>query len=485
MENSIDKYQPVIGLEIHAQLSTKSKAFSSDSAEYGELPNSHISAITLAHPGTLPRLNKEVVNFAIKLGLATHSEINKYNIFARKNYFYPDLPKGYQISQHTGPVCSNGSVTIKNKSGVKKQIGLIRIHIEEDAGKSMHDQDPEDSLVDLNRAGVPLLEIVTKPEIYSSEEAHLFLSEMRKLLRYLEICDGNMEEGSMRCDANISIKKKEDEKLGTRMEVENLNSFKNIRSAIEYEIQRQIELIESGNRVKQETRRFDAHSGKTFVLRSKEQADDYRYFPEPDLSPVVISAEWIEQIQRQMPGLPEELYEKYVNQFGLSHYDAVVITETKEIALYFEELVMHTSNYKSAANWVTVTVKSYLNELGIGIHEYPVSPVKIAELINMIDNQLISNHIAEKQIYPLMLTHKEKMPGDIAKEMNLLQTNDTGLLNELVEKAIEKYPEKILEYKNGKKGLLGLFVGEVMKLSKGKAEPKAVNRLVLEKLEGN
>src|ERR1051326_8021810 len=387
------KYEPVIGLEVHIQLLTKSKAYAPDSTEFGALPNTNVSVITLGHPGTLPKSNKKVIEFAVRLGIACNANITKENIYARKNYFYPDLPKGYQVTQDKTPICTGGYITIKNADGSEKRINLTRIHMEEDAGKSMHDQDPYDTLIDLNRAGAPLLEVVSEPEIGGGGEAYKYLTEVRKLVRYLDICDGNMEEGRLRCDANISVRLKGVKEFGKRTEVKNMNSIRNVQKAIEYEIKRQVDLIEEGKTFEQETRSFDATTGKTFSLRSKEFAHDYRYFPEPDLQPVLVEQEYISEVKKNLPPLPNELFKKYVKEFGLSEYDAGVLTDTKEIALYFEKLLGYTKNYKQAANWMMVGVKSYLNENAVEISDFPLSPEKISELIKIVEEGKVSHSV--------------------------------------------------------------------------------------------
>lgn len=476
-----EKYEAVIGLEVHAQLTTNSKAYSSDANDFGALPNSNVSVITLGHPGTLPLFNKKIIEYAVKLGLAVKGNINPYNEFARKNYFYADLPKGYQITQDTTPICTGGKISIKTKESLK-EIGLIRIHWEEDAGKSMHDVDPFDTLIDLNRAGVPLLEIVSEPDLRSGEEAYAYLTEVRRLVRYLEICDGNMEEGSLRCDANISVRIKGDEKFGRRVEVKNMNSIRNVQRAIEHEIVRQIDLIEAGQIVSQDTRSFDAVSGTTFSLRSKEMANDYRYFPEPDLQPVLVTENYIHEVKKMMPPLPAELFEKYI-QLGLSDYDASVLIDDKYVALYFEELLKHTANKKSAANWVMVNIKSYLNENAIHIQQFGVAPQKIAELIQLIDDNKISNSVASQKILPLLIQFPEKSPLSIAEENNLIQESDSSLILEFAKEVIAKNPQKVAEYKSGKTGLIGLFMGELMKLSKGKADPKVGNSILKQLLD--
>ncbi|MEX0812089.1 MAG: Asp-tRNA(Asn)/Glu-tRNA(Gln) amidotransferase subunit GatB [Chitinophagales bacterium] len=479
--NIYDKYEAVIGLEVHAQLATKSKAFSRDSAAYGAPPNTQISPITLGHPGTLPMLNKRQVEFAVMLGLACHSNITEVNRFARKNYFYADLPKGYQISQFDTPICTGGYVRI-DVEGKDKNIELTRIHMEEDAGKSMHDQDPYYTLIDLNRAGVPLLEIVTEPVLRSADEAYAYLTQVRKLVRYLEICDGNMEEGSLRCDANISVRIKGVEKFGEKVEVKNMNSIRNVKRAIDYEIKRQIEAIEAGEVIDQDTRSFDAVKGTTFTMRSKELAHDYRYFPEPDLPPVRIKADYIEKIKQLMPPLPEELYQRFRKEFELSDYDAQILTDEKEIALYFNELITFTKNYKAAANWVMGAVKSYLNEQAIELTEFVLKPQQIAEIINLIDSGKISNSAATQNLFPAMVEQPNSKAADLAEKLNLFQQSDESVIDGLVDEVIAAFPEKVEEYKNGKKGLLGMFMGQVMKKSKGKADPQLASKLLEEKL---
>jgi aspartyl-tRNA(Asn)/glutamyl-tRNA(Gln) amidotransferase subunit B len=397
------KYELVIGLEVHAQLLTKSKMYTADSTEFGNMPNTNISVITLGHPGTLPKVNKRAVEFAIKMGLACNSEITRRNIFARKNYFYPDLPKGYQVTQDKNPICVGGFVPISLANGDKKDVALTRIHMEEDAGKSIHLAGEIDTLVDFNRAGVPLIEIVTEPDMRSSEEAYNLLTEIKKLVKYLEICDGNMEEGSLRCDANISTRRKGDKVLGKKVEVKNMNSFRNVVRAIEHEFERQVLLLEKGEEILSETRTFDATTGLTGSMRTKEDLNDYRYFPEPDLSPVVVSEEWLDSVQKDMPPLPRELFDRFVNDYGLPDYDAGVLTDSKEIALWFEQLCHLTSNYKAASNWMMGPVKSYLNELTLSIHDFPVKSNQLASLIHLIDDGKVSFTAASQKIYPEML----------------------------------------------------------------------------------
>jgi aspartyl-tRNA(Asn)/glutamyl-tRNA(Gln) amidotransferase subunit B len=478
-----EKYKAVIGLECHIQLSTKTKMYSSDVSEYGAMPNSNVSVVTLGHPGTLPKVNKRAIEFAVKLGIATHSSIREENQFARKNYFYADLPKGYQITQDKTPICNGGFVEIKLKDGSSKIINLTRIHMEEDAGKSLHDIDPFETLIDLNRAGTPLLEIVTEPDFTGGEDAYAYLTEIRKLVRYLDICDGNMEEGSLRCDANISVMLKDAKEYGKKVEVKNMNSFRNVQRAIDFEIIRQIDAIEAGEEIAGETRSFDAVNGSTFALRSKENANDYRYFPEPDLQPVIVTQDYIQKVKSQMPELPNDLMKKFINEFGLSEYDATNLTELKGIALYFNELTRHTKNFKAAANWIMGSVKSYLNENALTIEEFKVKPTTIAEIIKLIDENKISNAAATQKLFPALMETPNASPTELSQKLDILQNSNTDELQTIVNEALAKYPEKITEYKNGKVNLLGLFVGEVMKMSKGKADPKLANQLVKESLE--
>ncbi|RPD40328.1 Asp-tRNA(Asn)/Glu-tRNA(Gln) amidotransferase subunit GatB [Chitinophaga barathri] len=485
MSASIDynKYEAVIGLEVHAQLQTESKLFSSDSASFGGLPNTHISPVTLGHPGTLPFLNGKAVELAIKLGFACHCEIEKENFFARKNYFYPDLPKGYQISQHTAPICIGGYVPIF-VDGQGRNVQLNRIHLEEDAGKSMHDQDPDNTMVDYNRAGVPLVEIVSEPDLRNADEAYAYLTELRRLVRWLDVCDGNMEEGSMRCDANISIRLKGETHLGTKVEVKNMNSIRNVKRAIENEIKRQIELTEEGGHIVQETRSFDASNGSSFPLRSKEEANDYRYFPEPDLAPFHLTADYLENIRATLPELPEEKVTRYIGQMGLREYDARVIADDKPTADYFEALAAATPHLQAAANWMLGPVKSWLNENNADISAFPVKPAALAELIAIIADGKINFSIASSRILPVMITEPGKNPLAIATALNLIQDTDEGSILPVIDEVLAKYPAKVAEFRSGKKGLIGLFVGEVMKLSGGKADPKLTNELLMKRLNG-
>jgi aspartyl-tRNA(Asn)/glutamyl-tRNA(Gln) amidotransferase subunit B len=483
MDKSIrDKYTSVIGLEVHAQLLTKSKIYNTDSTEYGSLPNTNVSVITLAHPGTLPRLNKRVVEYAIKMGLACHSEITRFNIFDRKNYFYPDLPKGYQITQDRTPICKGGYVTIKTKEG-ERNIELHRIHIEEDAGKSMHLAEELDTLVDFNRAGVPLIEIVTQPDIQNSDEAYAYLTEIRKLVRYLDICDGNMEEGSLRCDANISVMLNGSKVFGKKVEVKNMNSIRNVQRAIDHEIERQIEEIEKGNVIISETRTFDAGTGLTYGMRTKEELNDYRYFPDPDLSPMEVSDKWLEEIRSSMPALPRELYNKYIAELHLPEYDAQVLTDSKDVALYFEKLCKLTKNYKAASNWVMGPVKSCLNELSLSAEEFPISPKVLVELITLVEEGKLNFSVASQRVFPELLKSPNKSALEVAQQLNLIQESNHDAILPIIDEVLKEFPLKVEEYKNGKKGIVGMFMGEVMKRSKGKADPKVANELITKKLE--
>ncbi|GAB2536694.1 Asp-tRNA(Asn)/Glu-tRNA(Gln) amidotransferase subunit GatB [Rufibacter soli] len=481
-EDIRSQYQAIIGLEVHAQLLTESKAYSSDSTEYGMLPNTNLSVITLGHPGTLPRVNKKVVEMAMKMGVATNSEIRRENLYARKNYFYPDLPKGYQITQDKTPICTQGYMDIKTSQG-EKRIGITRIHMEEDAGKSMHLAGETETLVDLNRAGTPLIEIVSEPDIRDSEEAYAYLTQIKKLVQYLEICDGNMEEGSLRCDANVSVMKKGASKWGTKVEVKNMNSFRNVQRAIEHEIDRQIAILENGGVVDSETRNFDANTGTTTGMRSKETMNDYRYFPEPDLPPVIISEEWLASVKESMPALPQELHTRFTQEYGLSDYDANVLVDSKDIALYFDALCQHTQNYKAAANWMSGPVKSYLNELTLHMGAFPLSPEQIAGLIALVDSNKVSHTVAAKQIFPYLLENPGKTAQQVASEQNLVQESDEGALQAIIDSVLAANPGKVAEYKAGKASLLGMFMGDLMKQTKGKADPKIANKLLKESLD--
>ncbi|MBI5371027.1 MAG: Asp-tRNA(Asn)/Glu-tRNA(Gln) amidotransferase subunit GatB [Sphingobacteriales bacterium] len=481
MENN-GTYEIVVGLEVHAQLLTKSKLFCGDSIAYGAEPNTHVSPVTLGHPGTLPKMNRNAIEYAIKMGLACHCEIERHNYFARKNYFYPDLPKGYQVSQHTTPICQGGYVKIKTTAG-EKQVRLNRIHMEEDAGKSLHDVDEQYTCIDYNRAGTPLIEMVTEPDIRSSEEAFAYLTEVRKLVRYLGICDGNMEEGSLRCDANISVRKKGETRLGTRVEVKNLNSIRNVKRAIDAEAARLIRILEAGETIRQQTRSFDANTGTTFSIRDKEDADDYRYFADPDLPPFQLQETFIEKIRASIPVLQEERVKKYISELQLTEYDAAVLTEDRVLSDYFEELTRHTPNSKAAANWILGPVKSWMNDTNNEIDAFPLPAAKLAALIQLVDAGKLSFTMASSKLFPELLQAPGKDPEEIATEKNLLQQSDASVLTAAVDAVLEKLADKVAEYKKGKKGLLSLFVGEVMKQTRGKADPKLTNEILLDRLK--
>ncbi len=477
-----ERWDLVVGLEVHAQLNTLSKAYSTDPNAYGDHPNTNVSVLTLGHPGTLPVANRKVVEHAIRIGLATHCSIAPWMHYARKNYFYPDLPKGYQITQDHTPICTKGYVLIPVEGG-EKRIGITRIHMEEDAGKSIHDVDPFNTLVDLNRAGVPLVEIVSEPDIRSGQEAYDYLVEIRRLVRYLDICDGNMEEGSLRCDANISLRPKGVEAFGTRCEVKNMNSFRNVMRAIEFEAQRQSEILDAGGVIHMETRTFDAGKGTTVGMRSKELAHDYRYFPEPDLQPITVSEASKEAIRRAMPPLPRELREKYTKELGLSDYDAGILTEDKATALYFEAVIALTPNFKGAANWVMGDVRSWMNERGLTMEQFPISAERLAGLVHLIDAGQVSHTIASQKLFPLMLEDLSATAEQLALKHDLVQSTNEDEIIAIVRQAMATYPEKVEAYRGGNKGLLGLFMGEVMKGTKGKADPKRANEVVRRTLE--
>lgn len=475
-----EKYEAVIGLEVHAQLATNSKLFCGDSASFGAAPNTHISPITMGHPGTLPKTNRKAVEYAIRMGLACNCEIEKDNYFARKNYFYPDLPKGYQISQHTTPICKGGYITIHTAAGERK-VQLNRIHIEEDAGKSIHDLDEQFTCVDLNRAGTPLVEMVTEPDLFSAEEAWQYVTEVRRLVRWIGICDGNMEEGSLRCDANISIRMKGETQLGTKVEVKNLNSIRNVKKAIEYEIERMIALVENGGKVQQQTRSFDASNDTTFAIRDKEEANDYRYFPDPDLAPFHLTDNYIKEIGRALPALPNVLIATFQSQYGLNEYDARHLCDEKETAGYFNELIQHTTHYKAVANWILGPIRQYLNEKNISFTNLTVSPIFLVELIQLVEDGKLNFSVASSKILPIVIVENSSALA-IAERMNLIQVSDTREIESWINDALISMPDKIADYKKGKRGLIGLFVGEVKKRSGGKADPKIVTQLLEQKL---
>ncbi|MCO6496549.1 MAG: Asp-tRNA(Asn)/Glu-tRNA(Gln) amidotransferase subunit GatB [Chitinophagaceae bacterium] len=473
-------FETVIGLEIHAQLLTKSKLFCGDSTVFGDTPNSHISAVSLAHPGTMPVLNKEAVRLATRLGVALKCKINRYNYFERKHYFYPDLPAGFQTSQNDLPICSGGAIPVSTESGIK-EIALNRIHLEEDAGKSVHDADPTNTLIDLNRAGTALVEIVTEPVISSPEEAAACLAMIRSIVRRLDVCDGNMEEGSLRCDVNISVKRKDDTRLGTKVEIKNLNSVRNVKRAASYEEERLTNLIKNGEEVFQQTRSFDAETGVTSALRSKEEATDYRYFPEPNLPPVIISEEEIEAIRKELPLLPHEIEQELIRKYEIGKEAASIISADEMLYNYFEAASSRTQYHSAIANWLIGPVKSLMNEQG----EAAVASLTTDGLLSLAsataENKVAFN-VAATKVLPEMLALKRDDAMAIAKELNLLQVSNIGSLNGWVDEVLSKFPGKVQEYKKGKKNLTGFFAGEVKKLSKGKADIKTAIEILSQKL---
>lgn len=483
MDSLLAQYETVVGLEVHTQLLTKTKAYSPEEAAYGAPPNTLVHPISLGHPGTLPVMNERVLEFAVKLGLALNCKIRLENAFARKNYFYADLPKGYQITQDKTPICNGGEVRFRMPDGNEKVVHLERIHMEEDAGKSMHDQDPFDSLIDLNRAGVPLLEIVSRPDIRSGEEAYHYLAELRKIVRHLEICDGNMEEGSLRCDANISVRKKGATEFGRKVEVKNMNSMRHVQKAIEFETLRQIRMLEAGEEIVSETRTFDAVQGITISMRAKEGAQDYRYFPEPDLPPVILTDAYIQAVKNMMPALPSELYERYTGTFGLPAADANALIENKNESGYFDQLTKYVQLPRTAANWMLGPVRAWLNENGLDIRRFPLNPEALGKMIRLVEEGKISHTAASSTLFPALMDEPSADPERMARQLNLLQVSDSDALLPLVQQALEKMPDEVNRYREGKKGLLGVFVGEVMKASGGKADPKVVATLLREKLE--
>lgn len=470
-----DKYEVVIGLEVHAQLKTKSKIFAPDATEFGNEQNTQISPITLGMPGVLPVLNKKVVDMAILTGLALDSKIPNRCKFDRKQYFYPDLPKGYQISQYDEPICLGGHLDIEGK-----RIGITRAHLEEDAGKLVHSgadgiAGSNYSLVDLNRAGTPLLEIVSEPDMRSSDEAKAYVEELRNILRYIGVCDGNLEEGSLRCDANISVMPKGETEFGTRAEIKNVNSFRALQRAIEYEIERQIELVEDGERVVQETRLWDDNSGETRSMRGKEDAHDYRYFPEPDLMPLEIDAEWIARVKATMPELPRAKRERYMN-LGLSEYDAGIIVEQMDLAMFFDEIIKLGANAKISVNFLMGEIAAYLKEEKLGVNETKLTPANLVELVNLIEKGTISNNIGKQIIFTML--KEGTNASEIIEKQGLSQISDEGALKEIVQKVITSNPEQVAAYKAGKTQLFGFFVGQIMKETKGRANPQTINELL-------
>ncbi len=482
-ENRYGKYTATIGLEVHVQLLTESKAYATEAYLYGKKPNSTTSPVTLGHPGTLPVANKGHFEMAAKMGLALNCTLHSHTWFARKNYFYPDLPKGYQVTQDKTPFCTDGMLLIDGINETEKKVGITRIHLEEDSGKSIHDIDPFYSLIDLNRAGVPLIEIVSEPDMQYPEEAYNYLTEIRRIVRHIEICDGNMEEGSLRCDANISVRKKGTNKLGTKVEVKNLNSMRNVARAIEYEIQRQIDTLEQGGKLTQDTRSFDAATGETATMRTKEMAEDYRYFPEPDLPPVILDHTFTEAIKEKMPRLPRALKVYFENEVGLKAYDAGLLAEDKEMASYFEALLPHAGNAQTVANWMNGPVRSWLNEHAEKIGAFPLKANQLGAIIELVEAGKVSHSLATQKLLPEMLKNPTLDPEETARSKNWIQVEDQDFLNECAEKALARYPDKVTAYQNGKKGLIGLFMGELMKVSGGKADPARAKKILEEKLE--
>jgi aspartyl-tRNA(Asn)/glutamyl-tRNA(Gln) amidotransferase subunit B len=477
------EYEPVIGLEVHAQLLTRSKIFCGCSTAFGAEPNSLACPVCTGQPGSLPVMNRRAVEFAIKLGLATHCRIAPYSVFARKNYFYPDLPKGYQISMYEHPLCMEGFVEIPAGEEIKR-IGLTRIHMEEDAGKLKHGETLETaafSYVDFNRTGVPLVEIVSEPEMRSPQEAGDYLRKLRAILQYLEICTGNMEEGSFRCDANVSVRPKGQAAFGTRAELKNMNSFRHVEKAIEFEIHRQIRVIEDGEKVVQETRLWDADRGVTVSMRGKEEAHDYRYFPDPDLVPLRVDESWVEEIRKTLPELPDEKKSRFVRQYGIPEYDADILTMTRPLADYYEECVRLFPDPKTVSNWMMGDLLRELKGDEREIDQCPVTPAHLAGMLSMIKNGIISGKIA-KDVFGEMYRTGER-PEKIVKEKGWVQIQDTGELEAAVDRAIQANPKQLEDYRNGKEKLFGFFVGEVMKQTRGKANPKMVNDLLKEKLK--
>jgi aspartyl-tRNA(Asn)/glutamyl-tRNA(Gln) amidotransferase subunit B len=476
-------WETVIGLEIHAQLATKSKIFSSAPTAFGAEPNVQANLVDLGYPGVLPVLNREAVRMAVKFGLACGATVATRSIFARKNYFYPDLPKGYQISQYEHPIVAKGKLEIVLEDGTRKTIGITRAHLEEDAGKSLHEDFQGASGIDLNRAGTPLLEIVSEPDMRSAKEAVAYMKKVHTLVRYLEICDGNMQEGSFRCDANVSVRPVGQKEFGTRCEIKNLNSFRFIERAINYEVARQIEILESGGKVQQETRLYDPDKGETRALRSKEEANDYRYFPDPDLLPVVLDADFIEAVRGTLPELPDEKARRYIEHFGLSEYDAGVLTASREIAAYYEAVVAELKGHeKLAANWVMVELSGALNKEGLEITESRIDAHRLAGLLARIVDQTISGKIA-KEVFEQMWT-EGKDADVIIEAKGLKQITDTSAIEKVIDEVMAANPKQLADYRSGKDKLFGFFVGQVMKLTGGKANPAQVNELLKQKLAG-
>ena len=478
---SSNNWETIIGLEVHAQIISESKLFSGASTNFGSEPNTQVSLVDAAMPGMLPVINKDCVEQAIKTGLGLNAQINKRSIFDRKNYFYPDLPQGYQISQFTQPIVGKGSIQIDLKDGTSKKIGITRLHLEQDAGKSVHDVEPSKSYIDLNRSGIALMEIVSEPDIRSAEEAQEYVKKLRSILRYIGTCDGNMEEGSLRCDVNISVRIKGEE-LGTRAEIKNVNSIKSIGQAIDYEFKRQTEIINSGGKIDQETRLFDEKKGETRSMRSKEEAHDYRYFPDPDLPPLEIEDEWIKKIKKNLPELPDVKKENLMNQYKISSYDAAILVSDKNNAEFFDKIIAKNKkrNPKNVANWIIGELFALLNKNNLEIKSSPIKAEDLGELIDYIEDQTISGKIA-KNVFEEMFKTKKKAK-DIIEKQGLKQITDTGAIETLIDKVLENNKDKVDEYKSGKEKLFGYFVGQVMQETKGTANPGIVNDILKKKL---
>lgn len=472
------EWEVVIGMEVHAQVSSQSKLFSGAPTRFGADPNQNVSLVDAAMPGMLPVINEECVRQAVRTGLGLNAEINTYSVFDRKNYFYADLPQGYQISQFKHPIVGEGAITIDLKDGNSIEIGIERLHLEQDAGKSMHDQHPSKSYIDLNRSGVALMEIVSKPDIRSAEQAGAYMKKLRSIVRYLGTCDGNMEEGSMRADVNVSVRRPGDE-LGTRTETKNLNSVRFIMQAIDYEVQRQIEIIEDGGTIDQETRLFDTNTGMTRAMRGKEDAHDYRYFPDPDLLPLEFTDEFVSELQAELPELPDQIRARLVGDYGLSSYDAAVITEEKETAAFYEAAAAGRDK-KLVANWMTVELFGALNKAGKSLGDSPVSPQQLGGLVELISDGTISGRIAKDVFAEMMETSKDA--AVIIEEKGLKQVSDSGAIEALIDQVLADNQDKVEEYRGGKDKLFGFFVGQTMKLSKGQANPAMVNDLLKSKL---
>lgn len=471
-------WEVVIGMEVHAQVTSQSKLFSGSSARFGAGPNQHVSLVDAAMPGMLPVINEECVRQAVRTGLGINAEINLTSIFDRKNYFYADLPQGYQISQYQHPIVGEGEVQIELKDGSTHKIGIERIHLEQDAGKSMHDQHPTQSYIDLNRSGVALMEIVSKPDLRSAEQAGAYIKKLRSILRYLGTCDGNMEEGSMRADVNVSVRKPGDA-LGTRTETKNLNSVRFIMQAIEYEVERQIELIEDGGTVDQETRLFDTSTGMTRAMRSKEDAHDYRYFPDPDLLPLSFTQDYVDGLKAELPELPDQIKHRMVSEYGLTAYDAAVLTEERETAAYYEQASAN-QDRKLVANWMSGELFGALNKAGMELSDCPIAPAQLGALVGLIADGTISGKIAKDVFAEMFETGKE--PAQIIEEKGLKQVSDTGAIEAMIDEVLAANQDKVAEYKSGKDKLFGFFVGQTMKISKGQANPGLVNQLLKSKL---